>query len=938
MTRLCFLILLLISVYTYPQTKTDSILHKLPDMEDDSLKVKAYFDLFWDNYRRNHDSALIYADKAISLTDKLNLQFEQADALRVKSFALTGLGRMEEAMEVLEKSLRIFSKLEENDMIADVKKEIGFLYKLQSNYPLAIEYLLEALTLAVETKNKNSEAQILNYIAGIHKEQKQYNKALDYYNEALDIVEELQINAGISACLTNLAAVYTNLGDLEKALEMNERSLDLKIQMEDVLGEGRVLVNLGSLNYKLKKFTKAKEHFTEALILAGKVGDKKMRSEAIYGLAQSAYGQDNYEDSIDLANSLLNEFDPYEDLELSIALNKLLYKAYGKLGNYNLAFEKGISCQTLSDSLYSQNMLIVTNDLEAKYQNEQKNSEIALLASEKELQTLQLAQRRNERNVIIVFAIMILLLAVLIYNQYRIKQRSNLELKELDELKSNFFANISHEFRTPLTLIKGPIDRLDQDPDEHLEKEEIKMIRRNTNKVLDLVNQLLELSRIDKGKLQLKPTEGDIFKCLRTAVSSFNSHAAQRQMDYLVDIPNEILWAAFDRNKLEKIVYNLLSNAFKFSDDREQVIFRTKYQNDVLEIQVSDSGKGISRDKLPFIFDRFYQVDGSLTKSTQGSGIGLSLSKNLVELMNGTITVTSEEGKGTFFLVQLPIEKIEIRQREAAIGQINSNSSSVPAMPFELNKTDSRDLPQVLLVEDNVDMRQFIRTQLIDEYKVIEANNGDKGISKAKAIMPDLIITDLMMPKIDGIELCKQLKTSIETSHIPIIMLTARAGVENKIEGLETGADDYLTKPFNKEELSVRVNNLIEQRKRLREHFSNHNRTVYPAKITTTSLDSKFLEKVLVLLEKEHSNPNFGVPQMQESMAMSNTQLHRKLKALTNESPGELIRNFRLKRASQLLSQQADTVTQIAYQVGFNNLSYFAKCFKDLYGVSPSSY
>lgn len=239
-------------------------------------------------------------------------------------------------------------------------------------------------------------------------------------------------------------------------------------------------------------------------------------------------------------------------------------------------------------------------------QNEQKTREIELLASEKELQALQLSKRENERNGIIALAALALMLAGLLYNQYQIKRKSNRELQELDEFKSNFFANISHEFRTPLTLIKGPIERLEQNPDEPLEMDEIGMIKRNTNKVLGLVNQLLELSTIDQGKLHLKPTEGDIFKCLRTAVTSFNSHAAQREMDYRVEIPDTMLWASFDRDKLEKVVYNLLSNAFKFSEDGEQVSFKVSYENENLRMQVSDSGRGIPEDKLPFIFDRFY--------------------------------------------------------------------------------------------------------------------------------------------------------------------------------------------------------------------------------------------------------------------------------------------------------------------------------------------
>ena len=938
MKRTFLILLLFVSIQVLPQSKTDSILQQLPSMPEDSLKVKVYFDLFWLNYRNDYESSLVFAMDAERLTKELNMRFEYADALRVKSFSLAGMGRIEEAREELLESLNIFTSLNDRKMMADVKKELGWLSKSQSNYQEALEYFFEALKIAEEIGLKETEAQILNYVGGIYREQKQYEKAIIHFSEALALVEELDVKAGISACLTNLAAVYRHIGNYEKSLELHNRALAIKIEMGDKLGEARVLNNLGVLHNSLKNYVKAEQRFMEASVIAEEVGDKKIKEDVLMGLATSAFGLGNFERSIEISNQLLDTTDPYEDLEISVLLRNLLFKAYGELGNYRLAHQYALEWQTFSDSLYNKNMLTVTNDLEAKYQNEQKTNQIALLASEKELQTLQLRNRRNERNAIIALAILILILAVLAYNQYRIKQRSNLELRELDRLKSNFFANISHEFRTPLTLIKGPIEKYEQNPDEGLEQEEVRMIRRNTNRVLGLVNQLLEISKIDQGKLELKPTEGDIFKCLRAAAASFNSHAAQRNMDYRVDVPGGILWALFDRDKLEKIVYNLLSNAFKFSEDGEVVTFKAHHLEEELNIQVSDSGRGISQDKLPFIFDRFYQVDGGLTKDKEGSGIGLSLSKDLVELMDGTITVSSEEGKGTFFIIQLPIEKIEIRQAVVDKNGVEKIKVNKESQLYEAVKKDDRDLPQILLVEDNKDMRHFIRSQLLKHYRVQEAVNGDQGFKKSRSAMPDLIITDLMMPKMDGIELCKKLKTNIETSHIPIIMLTARAGVENKIEGLETGADDYLTKPFDENELLVRVKNLIDQRQRLREHYGRQEHGMDPTLITTTSLDRRFLNKVLALLEEKHSDPTFGVPQMQLALAMSKNQLHRKLKALTNEAPGELLRNFRLKRAAQLLSQNADTVTQIAYQVGFNNLSYFAKCFKELYGVSPSSY
>ncbi|MFK5880012.1 MAG: response regulator [Flavobacteriaceae bacterium] len=507
------------------------------------------------------------------------------------------------------------------------------------------------------------------------------------------------------------------------------------------------------------------------------------------------------------------------------------------------------------------------------------------------------------------------------------------QLKVVDKMKTRLFANISHEFRTPLTLIKGPIEQLEKYPEKKLSISNVKMIRRNANRLLKLVNQLLDLSKLESGNLELESSEGNVYKCLRAAASSFSSHAAQRNMDYQIKIPsNKILWALFDRDKLEKIIYNLLSNAFKFTEDDGIVSISVKFSNEQLKIEVADSGCGILPEGLPLIFDRFFQVDDSFTKEKEGTGIGLSLTKELVKLMQGTINVESDYKKGSVFKITIPLEEIKTAQKEDKeefTVKIKEKETSVTI------KSQNKDLPTILIVEDNEDMRDFIKQQLEEEYQISEAYNGQDGLEKALKTMPNLIITDLMMPKIDGISLCKQLKKDINTSHIPIIMLTAKAGIENKIEGLETGADDYLTKPFNSKELHARIKNLIEQRKKLRELFSKKD-IINPKEVTVTSLDEQFLQKIIDLLEEQYSNSNFAIPQMREDLAMSNAQLHRKVKALTDQSPGELLRNFRLKRAAQILKQKGAYVTEVAYDVGFNNLSYFAKCFKEFHGVSPS--
>jgi len=906
---------------------------------DTAWLIKSY-NLYADFLRRQsrEDSALAVVDRSMKMARKTSDRKAISDALNTMGGIYWQKGNFDKTKEVLEENIALTKMMNDRNRMARAYMILGSVHSQLGEYTTAMEYYTLATQIYYDVGDTANYALGLGNIGYIQRSLENYRSAESYFRQADSLYTLLDQPMGIAYATYNLGVVYKNLGLLDAAFEYVQKSLKLYDGLGIMKRVSYCYYTLGEIYKNKQDHLQALTNYKKSLELARAVDDSVNIGYSLVAIAES-YLELRIPDS---ARVHLNEAAILADSMkldiLAMDVNRDLSGLYENEGDFELAYRHMKQYATLRDTLYTREKRELGSEIEAKYQNEQQTKEIALLASEKELQTLQLNKRENERNAIIIFAILTILLAGLVYNQYRIKQKSNKELRELDQLKSNFFANISHEFRTPLTLIKGPIEKLEQDPVEKLSREDVKMVRRNTNKLLALVNQLLELSRIDQGKLQLKATEGDIYKCLRAAASSFNSHAAQRNMDYRVQIPHEVLWASFDRDKLEKVVYNLLSNAFKFSDDGEMVSFIAKYARNELTVQVSDSGMGIPEEKQPFIFNRFYQVDSGLTRAHEGSGIGLSLSKDLIELMDGTITVSSEEGKGSYFTVQIPVEKIETRQLLSQEPEGITRNELVKADPYRFNKSDKRDLPQVLLVEDNIDMRQFIKAGLKEDYRIIEAKNGEEGLKMAISKLPDLLITDLMMPKMDGIDLCKQLKTMVATSHIPIIMLTAKAGVENRIEGLETGADDYLIKPFETRELLARIKNLIRQRRKLRELFSNRKANIAPKEITVNSIDQKFLEQVLDLLEKEHSDPTFGVPEMQEELAMSKTQLHRKLKALTNESPGELLRNFRLKRAAQLLSQKADNVTQTAYMVGFNNLSYFAKCFKELYGVPPSAY
>lgn len=541
-----------------------------------------------------------------------------------------------------------------------------------------------------------------------------------------------------------------------------------------------------------------------------------------------------------------------------------------------------------------------------------------------------------------------------ILTQRDILEEQNKKITENEQLKSKFFTNVSHEFRTPLSLIQTPVEELLDDPKRtEKERRKLNMVQRNAKRLLDLVNQLLDISKIDSSNMKLELCKADVIKHLKIIAGTFISLAETRSIQFNCHfIPDETLsW--FDADKLEKIAANLLSNAFKFTSDGGEIEFSARYISNkdplmpiLLELIVKDTGSGIPEKSLDRIFDRFYQVEESVRPENVGTGIGLSLSRDLARLMHGEITLRSETGKGSIFTVLIPLGKEHLNESEFFILKEipeNLQHAKSPQITFnhrtdeesELNEKKGK--PVLLIVEDNRDIREQLTDSLESVYYIHEAVDGISGLKNATEIIPDLIITDLMMPRMDGIELCEKLKNDELTSHIPIIILTAKATLEDKIIGLSIGADDYIPKPFNMSELKARVANLIEQRKKLRERFSREV-TLEPRDISITPLDEKFLNKAISIVEKHMQDENLDLMIFRHEMNMTRSTLFRKLFALTGQSPSEFIRTIRLKRAASLLKQKFGNITQVSLEVGFNNLSYFNRSFKKLYGISPMEF
>jgi signal transduction histidine kinase/DNA-binding response OmpR family regulator len=575
-----------------------------------------------------------------------------------------------------------------------------------------------------------------------------------------------------------------------------------------------------------------------------------------------------------------------------------------------------------------------------------------------------------------VLAFGVLLYGLRRYEMKRIRFRNELKLEhvrserlqELDHLKSRFFAGISHEFRTPLTLIGGPLhDMLEKSRDDQ-EKPQIEMMLRNTQRLQRLVDQLLDLAQLESGKMTLQARPVLLLPFLQGLIAAFESHAHQKNIRLTLNVDESLNgeMVYLDADKMEKVIINLVANALKYTASggavevavRKAEGLERKAEGEeqsarLLAISVRDTGSGIPAHILPHIFDYFYRYQQKDNRQETGSGIGLALAKELVELHHGTISVISQEGAGSEFTITLPLGKAHLKPEEIAGDTLTEEFAALraPLLPEapvgdddqeQQTGNDGQKKPsaKILLVEDNADMRRYLREHLQAQWQLLEATDGEAGLQQALAEIPDLIISDVMMPKMDGFELCRKLKTNELTSHIPLILLTARGSGESKLEGLELGADEYLTKPLVARELRLRVRNLIEQQRKLRRRISQEIATpeVKLSSLKISSADERFLQRATAVLEAHLDDPDFDPEALAAALAISRVHLNRKLRGLLGLRTSDFIRNLRLKRAAELLRAKSGTVSEIAYQIGFNHLSYFARCFKEQYGKLPSEY
>lgn len=570
-------------------------------------------------------------------------------------------------------------------------------------------------------------------------------------------------------------------------------------------------------------------------------------------------------------------------------------------------------------------------------QNEEMNKQTARLNALHGKVDTYLVQYNHQKMYIVLFSIILLLLiGIMVYIYRTILMKRRIE-EEANKAKLQFFTNISHELRTPLTLIADPVNYIIHDDNLNSQQRSmLQIVQRNVLVLTQLVSEILDFRKVQNGKMELRLSDFNLAESMKQWIKLFSVSAQKKHIAISMDAPDTIMLRA-DQDKIERICYNLLSNALKYTSEGGEISLTAKEENGRVMISVADNGCGISSDELPYIFDRFYQAKNA----GRGTGIGLAIVKAFTELHHGEVSATSIEGKGSTFTIHIPVrQKGEVTNQPTEKIEPLVEPSSAEEVPNQARHIDEliqpyqTDKPEVLIIDDNIDIRTYLRSVLSEKYNVSEAADGKVGLELARKIVPDIVLSDIMMPVMDGLAFCQQLKTDKAISHIPVILLTARSLDEQRAEGYEHGADAYLSKPFSLRLLLSRIDNLIESRKKLNQTWS---KGVEDDEIGNISneIDKSFLKQLRKIIQENLANSDLSVEQIGDEIGLSRVQLYRKVKALTGYSPVEIVRKARLTRARHLLQTTERTVSEVAYAVGFSTPSYFSKCYKDEFGESP---
>lgn len=943
------------------------------------------------SYIGQSDSAELYMYKGLDKLKQLGDKNKQARTLMNLGNNAARSNQIPKAMDYYNQSLVLANDLADFHLVIAIYGNIGYTYTGNGKFPLALEAYQKAMQIAKQLNASDRQANISQEIGSIYTSLNDLNQAIDYYEQAERLwAKEKNANQRKYA-IEKKGDVYLLKKDYALALDQFLQSDQMVKLNNKNLIEAPILLKIGNCYEKLSRLDSARFYYEFALnntmnnTVSNDIEHQKIIGESLSSLARIYLEQEELDSAYFNARQAFEISRDIEKEELSMEAAALLYQIYKIKGNSDRALQYHEFYRKVQDSIFSQQNIKQIAQLEIQNRFDREKQKLAF-EREKERQAA-----RNRQLFTLIITGSLALFLFIAYRNVLAKKRSNTQLsllnnqlaqqniivegqkkklEELDQVKSRFFTNISHELRTPLTVIGGMAQQIKGN-----EKAK-KLIQRNNHNLLELVNQILDLRKLESGALQLELIQGNIIFYLRYILESFHSLAQNKGLVLHFLSDETAFWMDYDKEKLLRIVSNLLSNAIKFTPENGHVYLSVNSGREMIDgeitngerrtpstaaslmIAVKDTGIGIPENKLPYIFDRYYQVDDSATRKSEGAGIGLALTRELAKLMNGSIEVQSEEGKGSTFRLILPISRnAPLKKNEAANlprkiseGAMKDNNSEHIASATTYDEKEvvqtpvANKKPTLLIIEDNPDLVEYLESLLSYHYDLEIATDGQEGIEIALEQIPDLILSDVMMPRKDGFEVCETLKNDQRTSHIPIVLLTAKADAASRVAGLKRGADAYLAKPFNQEELFVHLEKLHRLRLQLQARYSL---LKPPPSSEEASLDASedshsltqaedaFMQSLREIVEANLDNEKFAVPELCKAIGMSRSQLHRKIKALANRSTTHYIRSIRLQKAKELLQEGDLNVTQVAFEVGFQNRTYFSRAFSDEFGVSP---
>ncbi len=878
-------------------------------------------------------------------------QEEENDLGKMLCYKQLGLylrenARFSEAIHNHQEGLAIALKLKDTVEIVQALNNLGTDFRRIGAQGEASEYHFKALSYAEDYSQANipgpgmkNRVVALNGIGNVSLTLGYLEDAEKYFRMALKDEIELQSQIGQAINYANLGAIFEGRRQIDSAFVYYNRSLEHNKIAKSNMGIGLCLIHIGALHEKEGQYTQAKEQYLQAYQLMDKIADKWHWLEACLSLARIHLAENNhteFDHYIHLAENTANTISSPEHLG---KVYQLKHDRDVRQGDYQSALQNYMLQTQMQDSV--QGIQKSNRYLDIRVGYEQNRS--TRLIEQMEIQN-KLAEQKKGYAILItwlVLAVSVLIMA-LFYYAYRQRTRSNKILREMERTRSDFFTNITHEFRTPLTVIQGFNRKIRED--KNLPEKEKEMItdaiERQSNRLLSLVNQLLDIAKIRAGKDTPEWKYGDIVSYLRMSAEGFELYAKSKNRKIVFYSGLSTQNMDFIPFYIDRIISNLLSNAIKHTQEGGEIKLSVwKSGNEQkLNIRVADNGTGIAPEELPHIFELFYQ--SPYAKNDAGSGIGLAFTRMMVEKMGGTIRVESTLNKGATFTITLPIGHQYQEQTEKHI----TPQSFLPDIHYEIlageTETLPSDLPQtaqpvILVVEDNRDVAWYIKTVIGNSYNVLMAKNGQEGWEMAQEYVPDLVITDLMMPVKDGNRLCCEIRESLLLNHIPVIMLTAKSSDEDRIEGLRCGADAYIRKPFQPEELQVRIEKLLENRRLMKDKFKNEIQAGTQRNHVIDTENDTFILKLNDLIHRNMQSEGLTPSFIAEHFSMSLSQLNRKLNAISGYASSAYITQVKLAHACKLLSTTSQTVTDVANACGFYDLSYFSRTFKKYIGLSP---